>query len=171
MIERRAKEVRLVRIVRRNGHARVVRLTAGEIAVEADDFPIHTAVLGAPQLAVVGRAAMQRITVSCFDQRVNAIRIRARDGKTDLSQLVGRKAIALKLRPRRTAVVRDVDAASRSTTLTTPGVHLELPRRGEQRLVVGGMHDDVDRAGVAVHEEDTLPRAPAISGAIEATFL
>ena len=83
-----------------DGHARVVRLAAREVAIEADDAPVRAAVVGAPELTVVGRTTVQRIAVARLDQRVHAIRIRARDREADLSDLVRRKPVALKLASR-----------------------------------------------------------------------
>src|SRR5262249_30052832 len=90
MIERRAQEVRLVGIVRRDGDACVIRLPAREIAIEAHYTPIHAAVVGLPKLTIVGRTTVQWIAVTGFDQRVHAIGIRARDGESDLADRVRR---------------------------------------------------------------------------------
>ncbi len=171
MVERRAEEIRLVRIVRRDGHARVVRLSAREVAVEADHVPVHAAVFGAPQLAVVRGAPVKRVAVARLDQRVNAVGVRAGDRESDFSDLVRRQAVSLELRPVVAAVVRDVDAAPRAAALATPRVELELPHRGEQRLRISRVHHDVDGACVRVDEEHLAPRLAAVRRAIDAALL
>jgi hypothetical protein len=74
------KEECLVLVVRRHGEARVVVRPAAQAAVGAHHRPVLAAVLAAPQrsalrfLTVVGQHA-----VAGFDERVDAVRVAARD--------------------------------------------------------------------------------------------
>ena len=153
----------LVGIVGRHGHACVVGLAAGEVAIVAHDLPRGTAILGAPQLTVVGRLAVQRNAVARLDQRVDTIRIRLGDRESHLADDVCRQSVPLELRPRGAAVARHVDRAPRTAAFASPGVDQQLPRGGEQLLRVRRIHHDVDGAGVLVHEEHAFPRVPAVA--------
>src|SRR5690348_11969899 len=49
-------------------------------------------------------------------------------------------------------------------------MELELPHRGEKDLRVRGMHDDIDATGVAIDEEDALPRRATVGRPIDPAF-
>ena len=168
--ERRAEEVELVRIVRGDDGARVVRLPAGEIAIVVDDAPVGAAVVGAPQLTVVGGLPVHGHAVARLDERVHAIGIRASEGDADLADVVRGETVAAQTSPGGSAVGGHIDAGAGPAALASPRVNLELPRRREELLRVGGIHHDVDAAGVLVDEEHLLPRAAAVRRAIDAAL-
>src|SRR5262249_31069711 len=78
---------------------------------------------------------------------------------------VRRQAVTGEPGPGGTTVGALPDCAAGATALAAPGVDHQLPGRGEQRVRVGRMHDDVDRAGVLVDEEHLLPGLTAVFGA------
>src|SRR5205814_3752929 len=115
-----AEEIRLIRIVGRYRHARVVRLPARQIAIVAGDLPVVAAVVGTPQLTVVGRLVVDRQAVAGLDQCVDTVRVRGRDRETHLAERTDGEPVADETSPRATAVARCIDAAARTTTLASP---------------------------------------------------
>src|SRR5262249_41595968 len=119
------------------------------VAGAADEgaIPAHHA----PRLAGIVRSP-ERSLIRGLYQRVHALAIRARDGDVDLSDRRMRQPPPLLL-PRRAAVTRHVNGAAGPAAVLGPGVHLDLPRAGEEHVRVACIHRESRTASVLVDEE------------------
>src|ERR1700735_1622689 len=106
---------------------------ADEGTLPASIGPVLTAVVGAPDGALVGG----------LDQRVDAFRIAGRDGHVDLAYRRFRHAVVDHALPVGPAVMRDVDTTARTVsaefalgeTAEHPiGVHHHAPRAGDESV-------------------------------------
>ena len=167
-----SQEVRLVLVIGRNDHARVVVRAAHGVAVAGDEGPAAAPVGRAPDLAVLGLAALPRNPVAGLEHRVHALRIRGRDRDSDLAHRKSRQPELIvgsgELLPGVAAVAGDVQAAARSTAGAPVSVDLQLPHAGVQVAWVDGVERDVGAPGVLVHEEHLLPAVAAVHGAEDA---
>ncbi len=86
---------RLVLVVGFDGEARVVMRAAAELAVAAHQFPVLAAVVAAPERPALRRLpVVRRQAVAGLDQRVDAVRIAARDLRRDFADRRVRQAVA-----------------------------------------------------------------------------
>src|SRR6185295_13375146 len=103
--------------------------------------------VAAPQRAALRlRAVGGRQAVSGLDQRVDAVRVRARDLHGDLPDRRGGQAVAGEARPGRAAVDRLEHTAAGTAAGASPGVDLDLPHAGERQARVAGVTGAVDAA-------------------------
>ena len=160
--ERCVQVVRLIVVVRRNGHSRVVRRPAHRIAIGVDHPPVVAAIVRSPELATFGVLALPGYAVAGLDQRIDAARIRLGDRRHHLAHRLGRQPVPSELLPCHAAVARHEQPAARAAALASPGVDLELPHPGEEDARIARIHRDLRAAGVLVHEERALPRRAAV---------
>src|SRR6266850_3152586 len=76
-----------------------------------------------------------------------------------------------KFLPGEPAVSRFEEAASRSATLTSPGMNLERPHACEQDARIGGIHRDIRTTAVLIGEKYAVPGLATISRAKHTAFL
>src|SRR3989442_11006592 len=140
----------------------VIRRALRHVVIAAHDAPGVAAVL----------AAVQR-RVLIFDQRIDGVGIGGGDRDRDLADDVirRREAVAREPLPRDPAVARDPQPAPGATALQVPGLHLELPHAGEQRVGIAGVDGQIRASGVRVYEQDPGPRLAAVRGAVHAALL
>src|ERR1700721_971394 len=79
--------------------------------------------------------------------------------------------MSLEVRPGCTAIVRNVNAASRTAALLSPGVHFHLPHARKQRPRILGVHADSRTSGVFIDKEHALPGFAAIFRAKDTALL
>ncbi len=167
----RRHEVHLVRVVRLHGHARVVERTLRERVVGVDHVPRRAAVVRAPEHPLV---VLERLVLAVrvgLDERVHAVRVGGAHGQADLPHRAAREAVPLQAHPGVAAVRGLPEAAARATALAPPRPDAHLPRGREEDARIGGVHGEVDGAGVLVDEEDALPRLPAVPRPVDAALL
>src|SRR5262250_1778666 len=123
-----------------------------EALVVVDLSPTVAAILGAIQAArVLG-----------LDQGVDAVGVATGDGNANAPDQRTRQTIAFEVLPGRSAVDGLIEPATRATTLEAPGSTLHLIQGREQQVGIMWIHNQVDRAGVVILEQDFFPRFPAI---------
>src|SRR6266487_4060665 len=84
----------------------------------------------------------------CFDDGVDAVRIRARNGDADLSEISIRQSISLETFPGHTVVFRAIQTAARPAARKKPRLPARLPERGEDDVRIMRIKDNIDPAGV-----------------------
>ena len=102
----------------------------------------------------------------------HAPRLRGRHGHADSPLDAGRQAgIVRYLRPGIAAISRLVQPAIGPTAVYGPEVAPDLPDGGVEDAGVGGVHGQVDGAGILALEQDLLPRFPSVGRAEDTALL
>ena len=166
----RGQEVGFVGVVGVGLATGVVRRAARQVAVVAGQLPLAAAVVGAPQLAAVGVAALPGHAVAGLDEGVDPVRVVGAHAQRDLADLAGGQAVPFQPRPRRAAVAGDVDRAAGAAGGARPGADGDLPHAGEEGAGVGRIDHQVAGAGLLVHEEHVLPGDAAVERAVDAAL-
>ena len=169
--ELRREKVGLVLVVGLDGEARVVVRAAAQPAIGAHHLPGLAAVVAAPERSVLClRAVRRRQVIAGLDERVDAVRVAARDLDRDLADRRLRQTVLGETLPGGAAVDRFEETAAAAAARAAPRVDLDLPHAGEQRARVARVDREVGAAGVLVDEEHALPRAAAVGRAIHAAI-
>ncbi len=146
-------------------HPVVLQFPGGAAVVRAEHRRAldHRAGRQPVRVQLVRRRFAQDLVV--VDERVDHVRLRARDIDSDPTPVPGLRQTVVDRRPRASAIRRLVDAASRVALLVARVVPLlpyPLPRRRVQRVRVRRVHHQVDRARVLVDVQHLVPRASAV---------
>src|SRR5207237_4401828 len=115
-------------------------------------------------------AVRRRQVIAGLDERVDAVRVAARDLDRDLADRRLRQTALGETLPGGAAVDRFEETAAAAAARAAPRVDLDLPHAGEQRARVARVDREVRAAGVLVDEEHALPRAAAVDRAIHAAI-
>src|SRR6476660_4797292 len=92
-----------------------------------------------------------------LDNRIDAIRIRSRNGDADPAQDSARKTIALEAFPRHAVVFGTVKSATRAAAREKPWVPPRLPKRCEHDVRIMRIENNVDPASVFIFRQDFRP--------------
>ena len=146
--------------VRVRGDVGVVERALPEAAGRVHQRPARAGIVGRVEAAVL-----------VLDQRVDAIRVRARDGDADPADDAGRQTLgAGDLRPGLAAVGGLEQPAARAAARHLVLDPVRLPQRRVHHAGVAPIDDDVHGAGLVVAVEHLLPRLAAV-GALEQAAL
>ena len=85
-----------------------------------------------------------------LDDRIDAIRIRSRNGDADLAQDSAGKTIALEAFPRHAVIFRTIKSAAWAATGEKPWLPPRLPKRCEHDVRIMRIENDVDPASVLI---------------------
>ena len=119
---------------------------------------LRAAVVGAEDAALGG-----------FHQGPHALRIGRRNGDADAPEhAVGQAGRARDIGPGVAAVGGFEQAAAGAAAIEVIGIAAHLPEAGVEHARIGGVHGEIDRAGVGAAREDLLPGLAAIGGAVDA---
>src|SRR5205814_10458719 len=100
----------------------------------------------------------------------NTIGIAGRNRNGNFSERRIGQSMAGDALPCITAIIGDEDTAPGAAALASPGLDIDLPRAGKERIRIFGVHGDLGGAGVFIDEEDALPSLAAIFSAEDATL-
>ncbi len=164
-------EMHFVCIVRGYRHPRVVERALGERVVCIDHAPGATAVVGAPQRALMLVERLEFRIGARLDERVHPVRVIGRYTEPDPTHHAVRKAVPFEAGPVVPAVAAHPQSALRPAALTTPGPDLHLPSGRIKDPRIGWIHHDVDRPRIDTRGEHLLPRLAAVLRAVEAALL
>src|SRR5712692_4670196 len=148
-----------VGIRRVSDDVRVIPGALAEAVVVVDAAPFFAAIVGAVQTPLLG-----------FDQRVDPVRVRRRNGNADTPQQPLGQPVAFQALPRRAAVAGAVKPAARPAACQAPGTARGFPERREQHVRIGAVEGDVNPAASLVLVEDLFPRLAAVGGAEDAAL-
>ena len=121
------------------------------IGVLVDARPGVAAIVGPIDAATLG-----------LDQRINALRIAARDRYANASEHAFREAFALQLLPRAAGIGRFVKPAAWAAAGHGPWRARNLVQRGVEDVWIRGIEDQINGASLVVLVEDLLPTLAAI---------
>ena len=121
-----------------------------------------------PALAAVLAAVATRFG-GMLNKDVEYLRIRGGQRDPDAA-LVALGQPVRELAPGVAAVGGLVQAAAWATPVEAPGAALALVHGRVEDIGVGGVDDEVDRAGVIVDEEDLVPGGATVAGAVHAAL-
>ena len=140
----------------------VVERAVEHAVVVVDQLEVASAVGGEVQPAVLHR----------LDQRVDPVRVRARDREAHAPHLRIRESVLLRqLRPALAPVVRDVEPRPVAVPgLEEPGPAPERPHGREHLVRVLRVLDELGDAGVLVHVEDLPPGLATVGGLVDAAL-
>ena len=169
-------------------HVRVVRIDAdlaevhGAPVLVAAELPARALVAGAPDAVVLGiggkglASARQTLQLLAFlvrqrllavgrdlDLRVHHVRVGRGHGQRDPAHGPPRQPAPAQPGPGLAAVVGAPDAAAGPSAHEAAGRAAALVGGREERVGVGGIDDEVGRAGVLVHDEHVVPGAAAVA--------
>src|SRR3954447_13832926 len=172
-VEIRAAVVDALRIVRvdadqaaiRRPHIHRIHALPRVAAIGAAEDPAFHALRGRGAAAALAAAA-RRIRL---DDRVDDSAVATIDVEPDASQRSRGQALG-QLLPGAATVVGAVHRAARSTAVVAPGGALTLIHRGDERLWILRVHDDLAGAGMVVDVEDLRPRLAAVGRLVDAAL-
>ena len=125
-----------------------------DVAVAVDERPGPAPVVGPVQPSALG-----------LEVRPHPVRVRAGHGDRDLAEHAGREArVARDLAPGVAAVGGLEDPRPLAAAPQAPRLAVHLPERRVQDVRIARVHDQVDRPGVFVAEEDLLPSSAPVAG-------
>ncbi len=171
----RAREARAARV----HHFGVVRVHAyeavvhGAVVVVAPEGPRAAPVRRAPEPRLLGiRVHLPRLRAvrRHFDERVDHVRVGARDVEPDAPHGALGESVALQAGPAVAPVVGPPDTTPRTAAVEAPPGSTALVGGREEHVGVLGMHDQIRGARVLVHEQNVLPGAAAVRGAEDAAL-
>src|ERR1041384_3188142 len=136
---------------------------AAHAAIVTNELPVLAAIIGPPELSAISFLTSQRNALACFDHRVDAIRIAARDRQRPLAGHAHRQAMSRNFFPRRPAIARHEETATRPATLSSPRVNLERPHAGKQGSWIVWIHHQVRTSCAPSREQHPVPMRAAVS--------
>src|SRR5258705_82343 len=139
---------------------RVVPGTLPEAVIGIDPRPAAAAVIGAEDSALLR-----------LDGGIDAVGIRAGHGNPDAPERPVGQAVVLDELPGEAPVGRSIESRFGAAAGECPRFAAHLPQRGEQRIRVAGIEDDIDPAAVAIAEQHPLPGLAAVAGAEDPALL
>src|SRR5437870_9318182 len=150
-VKPRIEHVKRLHVLGIGEDMRVIPGALAEAAVLVHPFPFFAAVLGAIESSVLG-----------LDQRIDAASIRPRNRNADAAEQPLWQTVPLKAFPGASAVGGLIEAAARAAAGQTPWRAAGFPECGEQDVRVRRVKADVDRAGLVVLVENSLPGFSAV---------
>src|SRR6185369_3127991 len=162
--------IRFVCVFGGGGYLELVMRTFAMGPVVGNQLSLFAAVIRAPEFAAVSLFAIQRHTIACLNQDVNAFGVARGNRGHDLAGHSRRQTIAGKTFPGDTSVSRLEQAATRPATVAAPRVKLERPHARIQDFRIVRIHLEVGTAAVLISKQHSCPSLAGVRGAEHTAF-